>query len=53
MSETGGRYDAIVIGAGANGLVSAHYLARAGKRVSFHYWRGDSVPAPRRPLGAA
>ena len=27
------KYDAIVIGAGANGLVTAHYLARAGKRV--------------------
>ena len=27
------RYDAIVIGAGANGLTTAHYLARAGKRV--------------------
>ena len=26
-------FDAIVIGAGANGLVTAHYLARAGKRV--------------------
>jgi len=26
-------YDAIVIGAGANGLVAAHYLARAGKRL--------------------
>lgn len=26
-------YDAIVIGAGANGLVTAHYLARAGQRV--------------------
>jgi phytoene dehydrogenase-like protein len=26
-------YDAIVIGAGTNGLVTAHYLARAGKRV--------------------
>ena len=34
--ETGNEkreYDAIVIGAGANGLVTAHYLARAGKRV--------------------
>ena len=30
---SGQRYDAIVIGAGANGLVTAHYLARAGKRV--------------------
>lgn len=26
-------HDAIVIGAGANGLVAAHYLARAGKHV--------------------
>ncbi|HLZ44615.1 MAG TPA: NAD(P)/FAD-dependent oxidoreductase [Gemmatimonadales bacterium] len=26
-------FDAIVLGAGANGLVTAHYLARAGKRV--------------------
>jgi len=26
-------YDAIVIGAGANGLVAAHYLAGAGRRV--------------------
>ena len=30
---TATRYDAIVIGAGANGLVAAQYLARAGKRV--------------------
>ena len=30
---TANRYDAVVIGAGANGLVAAHYLARAGKRV--------------------
>src|SRR5262245_48506190 len=28
-----GRYDAIVIGAGHNGLVAAAYLARAGRRV--------------------
>src|SRR5258708_8215607 len=27
------RYDAIVIGAGHNGLVNAAYLAKAGKRV--------------------
>jgi phytoene dehydrogenase-like protein len=28
-----GTWDAIVIGAGVNGLVAAHYLARGGKRV--------------------
>src|SRR5262245_20313722 len=28
-----GPYDAIIIGAGHNGLVAAAYLARAGKRV--------------------
>ncbi|MFO0877283.1 MAG: NAD(P)/FAD-dependent oxidoreductase [Gemmataceae bacterium] len=28
-----GRYDAIVVGAGHNGLVTAAYLARAGKKV--------------------
>ena len=27
-------YDAIIIGAGHNGLVSAAYLAKAGKSVS-------------------
>ena len=27
------RWDAIVIGAGVNGLVAAHYLSRAGRRV--------------------
>ncbi|NUM78152.1 FAD-dependent oxidoreductase, partial [candidate division KSB1 bacterium] len=27
------RYDAIIIGAGHNGLVNAAYLARAGKQV--------------------
>jgi len=26
-------YDALIIGAGHNGLVAANYLARAGKRV--------------------
>ncbi|MEX2204135.1 MAG: FAD-dependent oxidoreductase, partial [Actinomycetota bacterium] len=27
------RYDAVVIGAGHNGLVAAAYLAKAGRRV--------------------
>ena len=30
---TPGTYDAIVIGAGHNGLIAAAYLARAGKKV--------------------
>ncbi len=32
-SSASGRYDAIVIGGGHNGLVNAAYLARAGKKV--------------------
>ena len=31
--NTGPDYDAVIIGAGHNGLVTANYLARAGKRV--------------------
>jgi phytoene dehydrogenase-like protein len=33
MTSAANRYDAIVIGAGANGLVAATVLGRAGKRV--------------------
>jgi phytoene dehydrogenase-like protein len=33
-SEHRGRYDAVVIGGGHNGLVAAFYLARAGKSVA-------------------
>jgi len=33
MTHSTGQYDAIIIGAGHNGLVAAGYLARAGKKV--------------------
>src|SRR5687768_16239418 len=33
MTRSNGRYDAIVIGGGHNGLVTAAYLARAGKKT--------------------
>jgi len=33
MALTASRYDAIIVGAGHNGLVTAGYLARAGRRV--------------------
>ena len=33
MTTRSGRYDAIIIGGGHNGLVNAAYLARAGRKV--------------------
>ena len=33
MTRSPSRYDAIIVGAGHNGLVTACYLARAGRRV--------------------
>ena len=33
MSESSNRYDAIIIGAGHNGLTCAAYLAKAGRKV--------------------
>ena len=33
MAQNPTRYDAIIIGAGHNGLVTACYLARAGRKV--------------------
>src|SRR5919108_18665 len=33
MTPSASRYDAIIVGAGHNGLVTAAYLARAGRRV--------------------
>src|ERR671931_2483069 len=33
MTRPASRYDAIIVGAGHNGLVTAAYLARAGRKV--------------------
>jgi phytoene dehydrogenase-like protein len=33
VERTAGRYDAVVIGSGHNGLIAAAYLTKAGKRV--------------------
>ena len=34
MKEKQAKYDAIIIGAGHNGLVTAGYLARQGRKVA-------------------
>ncbi|CAE7798383.1 PYROXD2, partial [Symbiodinium microadriaticum] len=34
MATSGGYYDCVVIGAGHNGLITAAYLAKAGKKVA-------------------
>lgn len=34
MASSGGNYDCVVIGAGHNGLITAAYLAKAGKKVA-------------------
>lgn len=46
------RYDAIVIGAGANGIVAAALLAKAGKRVAL-LERAETVGGLMRPVEIA
>ncbi len=40
-ASTRGRYDAVVVGGGHNGLVAAAYLARAGRSVALLERRGE------------
>ncbi len=39
----GNRYDAIIVGAGHNGLVTACYLAKAGRKCLF--WSDGTLSA--------
>ena len=43
------KYDAVIIGAGHNGLVCAFYLARAGMKVRIVERGGDRGIPPRFP----
>ena len=45
------KYDAIIVGAGHNGLVAANYLAKAGKKVlvltaDVSWYAGNSLATP-------
>src|SRR5262245_39983922 len=42
MANISSKYDAIIVGAGHNGLVAANYLAKAGKKVLVLERRDDA-----------